>query len=77
MPINNSFTWITGEKAQLAKDAGISQQQLADILADRLKVSVKRALALEVASASVLGEDRRIPAGAWLRIADHPALRKV
>lgn len=69
--------WLYGEKAALAKAAGLSEQQaLTDFLAGRKNFSVKNARRLEAASIIVRGPERKIPAAAWLRLEDHPALEK-
>jgi hypothetical protein len=70
--------WLYGEKAALAKAAGLSkkrpQQEITDFIAGRKNFSVKRAQRLEAASYIVRGPERVIPAAAWLRLEQHPAL---
>lgn len=76
METKNSH-WLYGEKAALAKAAGLSEQQaITDFLAGRKNFSVKAARRLEAASYIVRGADRMIPASAWLRLEKHPALER-
>ena len=77
MSENNSFLWIKGEKSEVARAAGIELRELTDFLAGRKqRFSVKRAQRLEAATLSVLGASRRISVSVWLRVDDHPILRK-
>lgn len=70
----NTF-WKPGEKAALARAAGMySQSKLTDILAGRKNCSVTMAQRLEAASLLVLGAKRKVPAASWLRVEPHPAL---
>lgn len=67
--------WKPGEKAALARAAGLySQSKLTDILAGRKRCSVTTAQRLEAASLLVLGAGRKVPASSWLRLEPHPAL---
>lgn len=65
--------WERGEKAQLAKSAGISSCYLSDILAGRRKISLAVAKLLEEKAREVLDKD--IPWTAWIQndITDHEA----
>lgn len=71
----NNF-WLYGEKAELARAAGLcDQQELTEFLAGRKKrFSVDTAQRLEAASLTVLGPDRKIPVAVWLRLEEHPIL---
>lgn len=73
----NTPNWLYGEKAAMAKAAGLKDQQsLSDFLAGQRNFSVKRARRLEAASYIVRGPERVIPFLAWLRQEPHPALEK-
>ena len=73
-----NLDWLYGEKAALAKAAGLKDQQsISDFLAGRRDFSVKRARRLEAASYIVRGPKRVIPFLAWLRQEQHPALEKL
>lgn len=75
--MNNDNLWRYGEKAALAKAAGLSEQQvLTDFLRGDKNFSVAAARRLEAASIIVRGYDRSIPAAAWLRLEKHPALER-
>lgn len=75
--MENIRLWLYGEKAAVAKAAGLSEQQrLTDFLAGKTDFSVKTAKRLEAASYIVRGPDRVIPAAAWLRLEEHPALKQ-
>ena len=75
--MENKSHWLYGEKAALAKAAGLSEQQaLTDFFAGRKNFSVKTARRLEAASIIVRGPERKISASAWLRLEVHPALGK-
>ena len=76
--MENKSHWLYGEKAALAKAAGLSEQQaLTDFFAGRKNFSVKTARRLEAASYIVRGPKRVIPFLAWLRQEQHPALEKL
>jgi plasmid maintenance system antidote protein VapI len=66
--------WFNGEKAALARAAGMKQRELNNFARGSRKFSVEMARVLEDASARVLGETRRIPAAAWLRLEGHPLI---
>ena len=72
----NTF-WLRGEKAELARAAGLCQlTELTEFLAGRKKrFSAETAQRLEAASLLVLGPDRVIPLKVWLRLEDHPILK--
>jgi hypothetical protein len=67
--------WRPGEKVRIAHLAGLSKSNLSDILGRRRQPRAKLAAKLEVASAVVLGNNRRIPAVEWRTndISEHPA----
>jgi len=70
--MENQF-WNYGEKAKVARAAGMSPQALNDILSGVRPCGRKRARKLEAASLLVLGESRAVPAAAWAKYTDHPA----
>ena len=55
--------WKPGEQSELARRAGVSKQQLSNILARRSRPSVKAALRLERAAQEM---GLRIPKEDWL-----------
>ena len=69
--------WKRGQRAEVARAAGISRFNLSDILHRRKGVSPARAIKLEEASEAILGE--AIPRIAWVynRTTKHPAFSKV
>lgn len=74
MSTNTPF-FKPGEKAELARKAGITPQRLWEYLQGK-SMSVKRAREMETASTLVLGYDRRIPAAAWAGFENHPAIKR-
>lgn len=74
--MRNTF-WHRGEKVLVAKAAGLELRELTDLISGRRNVGVMRARRLEAATLTVLGEDRCVPAAAWLRLEKHPAMERV
>ena len=72
--MKNDF-WQRGEMAALAKAAGISQQQLSEILHRKRGVSMGRALWLAECTHSLWGSDWYIEPSAWAfnKHTKHPA----
>ena len=68
--------WAFGEKSKVSQAAGILPQHLSLILSGDRQVSVQMARRLEAATILVLGNMRRVPAGAWLRLEGHPAFER-
>lgn len=73
--LEDSF-WRSGEQKLVADEIGISDAVLCSIVNGRCVVSEKRARKLEAATTLVLGVNRRVPAAAWLRIEEHPAITR-
>lgn len=73
--MKSKMFWRPGERAALARCAGIAPHNLSATLHRRRAVSKERAYALEAASAKTLGEKRSIRADHWLynEITTHPA----
>ena len=65
--------WNYGEKARVARAAGIRHHHLTEIINGDRGVSVQMARKLEAASITVLGLRRAIPAACWLGLEHHPA----
>lgn len=72
--MEKSTNWNFGEKAKLARAAGVLPQHLSQIMKGDRPVSVRMARKLEEASIRVLGLRRAIPAAAWAGFEEHPAL---
>lgn len=66
--------WKPGQRAQIAKHAGIKLQHLSEILHRKRGVSQMRSVQLQKASSIVLGE-RMIPWTEWVcnKVTAHPA----
>ena len=68
--------WNHGEKARVARMAGITPQALNDILSGTQPCGRDRARRLEAATLLALGKDRVVPAAAWARFVEHPAIMR-
>ena len=68
--------WNRGEKARVARTAGISPQALNDILSGAQPCGRDRARRLEAATLLVLGKNRVVPAAAWAGFVEHEALEQ-
>ena len=74
--METSTFWNYGEKARVARAAGIRHHHLTEIIGGSRGASVHMARKLEAASISVLGLRRAIPAACWLGLEEHPALER-
>ena len=68
--------WNYGEKSRVARAARMTPQHLNDILTGARSCGRKRARRLETATLVELGEERCVPAAAWVGFQEHPALAK-
>jgi hypothetical protein len=74
--IMKSDFWNYGEKAKVARAAGIPAPALSDILSGVRGCGLGRARRLEAATALVLGKSRMIPAAAWIGLEEHSEIKK-
>jgi len=74
--MSDTYFWKRGEKTTVAESAGLELRELTDFLAGRRGFSLNVARKLEAATTLVLGVNRRVPAAAWLRVEEHPAIKE-